>query len=96
MDGSEMDFYEDYESPFDFNTGVNKNYLYLSPSGNTSPPGSPTLQKFGNSLFSKVTFAVLKPVCNWGFAWLYNSQCEKGVAVLLQVSKGVTGFQVES
>ncbi|KAB0359426.1 hypothetical protein FD755_016870 [Muntiacus reevesi] len=54
MDGREMDFYEDYESPFDFNTGVNKNYLYLSPSGNTSPPGSPTLQKFGNSLFSKV------------------------------------------
>ena len=49
MDGREMDFYEDYESPFDFNTGVNKNYLYLSPSGNTSPPGSPTLQKFGNS-----------------------------------------------
>nr|XP_014334558.1 PREDICTED: tumor protein D52 isoform X2 [Bos mutus] len=47
MDGREMDFYEDYESPFDFNTGVNKNYLYLSPSGNTSPPGSPTLQKFG-------------------------------------------------
>ncbi|XP_007185156.1 tumor protein D52 isoform X2 [Balaenoptera acutorostrata] len=47
MDGREMDFYEDYQSPFDFNTGVNRNYLYLSPSGNTSPPGSPTLQKFG-------------------------------------------------
>ncbi|KAM9050317.1 LOW QUALITY PROTEIN: tumor protein D52-like [Megaptera novaeangliae] len=45
--GREMDFYEDYQSPFDFNTGVNRNYLYLSPSGNTSPPGSPTLQKFG-------------------------------------------------
>ncbi|XP_014640473.1 PREDICTED: tumor protein D52 isoform X4 [Ceratotherium simum simum] len=46
MDCRDMDFYEDYESPFDFNTGVNKNYLYLSPSGNSSPPGSPTLQKF--------------------------------------------------
>ncbi|XP_046497831.1 tumor protein D52 isoform X3 [Equus quagga] len=42
-----MDFYEDYQSPFDFDTGVNKSYLYLSPSGNASPPGSPTLQKFG-------------------------------------------------
>ncbi|XP_045370108.1 tumor protein D52 isoform X7 [Camelus bactrianus] len=42
-----MEFYEDYQSPFDFNTGVNKNYLYLSPSGNASPPGSPALQKFG-------------------------------------------------
>ncbi|VFV36349.1 tumor protein d52 [Lynx pardinus] len=39
-----MDFYEDYQSPFDFDTGVNKNYLYLSPSGNSSPSGSPTLQ----------------------------------------------------
>uniref|UniRef100_A0A8D1GQU3 Tumor protein D52 n=2 Tax=Sus scrofa TaxID=9823 RepID=A0A8D1GQU3_PIG len=47
MDGSEMDFYEDYQSPFDFNTGVNKSYLYLSPNGNVSPPGSPALQKRG-------------------------------------------------
>ncbi|XP_024587205.1 tumor protein D52 isoform X1 [Neophocaena asiaeorientalis asiaeorientalis] len=47
MDSREMDFYEDYQSPFDFNTGVNRNYLYLYPSENTSPPGSPTLQKFG-------------------------------------------------
>ncbi|XP_004680077.1 PREDICTED: tumor protein D52 [Condylura cristata] len=47
MDCREMDFYEDYQSPFDFDAGVNKNYLYLSPSGNLSPPGSPTLQKFG-------------------------------------------------
>lgn len=43
-----MDFDEDYQSPFDFDTGVNKSYLYLSPSGNSSPSGSPTLQKFGN------------------------------------------------
>ncbi|XP_068956267.1 tumor protein D52 isoform X3 [Petaurus breviceps papuanus] len=47
MDHGEMDLYEDYKSPFDFNSGVNKNYLYLSPSVNTSPPGSPTLQRLG-------------------------------------------------
>ncbi|XP_034524126.1 tumor protein D52 isoform X4 [Ailuropoda melanoleuca] len=47
MNCREMDFYEDYQSPFDFDAGVNKNYLYLSPSGNSSPSGSPTLQKFG-------------------------------------------------
>ncbi|XP_015341382.1 tumor protein D52 isoform X3 [Marmota monax] len=46
MDCRDMDLYEDYQSPFDFDTGVNKNYLYLSPSGNSSPPGSPT-QIFG-------------------------------------------------
>ncbi|XP_007486978.1 tumor protein D52 isoform X3 [Monodelphis domestica] len=47
MDRREMDLYEDYKSPFDFDTGVNKNYLYLSPSVTTSPPGSPTLQRLG-------------------------------------------------
>ncbi|XP_020831865.1 tumor protein D52 isoform X3 [Phascolarctos cinereus] len=47
MDRGEMDLYEDYKSPFDFDSGVNKNYLYLSPSVNTSPPGSPTLQRLG-------------------------------------------------
>ncbi|XP_044521759.1 tumor protein D52 isoform X5 [Gracilinanus agilis] len=47
MDRREMDLYEDYKSPFDFDTGVNKNYLYLSPSVTTSPPGSPTLQRQG-------------------------------------------------
>ncbi|KAM9096539.1 tumor protein D52 isoform 1-T1 [Sarcophilus harrisii] len=47
MDRGEMDLYEDYKSPFDFDSGMNKNYLYLSPSVNTSPPGSPTLQRFG-------------------------------------------------
>ncbi|XP_074057864.1 tumor protein D52 isoform X1 [Macrotis lagotis] len=47
MDRGEMDLYEDYKSPFDFESGVNKNYLYLSPSVNTSPPGSPTLQRLG-------------------------------------------------
>ncbi|XP_021569058.1 tumor protein D52 isoform X4 [Carlito syrichta] len=47
MDCREMDLYEDYQSPFDFEAGVNKSYLYLSPSGNPSPPGSPTPQKLG-------------------------------------------------
>ncbi|XP_040850034.1 tumor protein D52 isoform X4 [Ochotona curzoniae] len=47
MDRREMDLYEDYKSPFDFDSGVNKSYLYLSPSGNASPPGSPTLQELG-------------------------------------------------
>ncbi|XP_004842070.1 tumor protein D52 isoform X2 [Heterocephalus glaber] len=46
MDHRDTDLYEDYQSPFDFNAGVNKNYLYLSPSGNSSPPGSPT-EKLG-------------------------------------------------
>lgn len=43
----DMELDEDYQSPFDFAAGVNKNYLYLSPSGNPSLPGSPVLQKFG-------------------------------------------------
>ncbi|XP_012966421.1 tumor protein D52 isoform X2 [Mesocricetus auratus] len=46
MDSTDMELYEDYQSPFDFDSGVNKNYLYLSPSGNMSPPGSP-MQNFG-------------------------------------------------
>ncbi|XP_058657591.1 tumor protein D52 isoform X4 [Ammospiza caudacuta] len=47
LSGSGMDLYEDYKSPFDFNAGVNRNYLYLSPGINLSPPGSPTLAKSG-------------------------------------------------
>ncbi|XP_045042079.1 tumor protein D52 isoform X3 [Desmodus rotundus] len=47
MNFRDMELDEDYQSPFDFAAGVNKNYLYLSPSGNPSPPGSPVLQKFG-------------------------------------------------
>lgn len=43
-----MDLYEDYKSPFDFNAGVDRNYLYLSPGINLTPPGSPTLTKSGN------------------------------------------------
>uniref|UniRef100_A0A8C8RPG0 Tumor protein D52 n=1 Tax=Pelusios castaneus TaxID=367368 RepID=A0A8C8RPG0_9SAUR len=41
MDWRDTDLYEDYKSPFDFNTGVNRKYLYLSPTFNISPPGSP-------------------------------------------------------
>ncbi|XP_060133723.1 tumor protein D52 isoform X3 [Zootoca vivipara] len=44
MDWLDMDLYEDYKSPFDFDTGVNRNYLYLSPSMAFSPPGSPVLK----------------------------------------------------
>ncbi|OXB61541.1 hypothetical protein ASZ78_010744 [Callipepla squamata] len=43
-----MDLYEDYKSPFDFNAGVDRNYLYLSPGISLTPPGSPTLSKSGN------------------------------------------------
>lgn len=70
VDSREMEFYEDYQSPFDFDAGVNKSYLYLSPSGNSSPPGSPTLPKFGNYKLSEVKFAVTKPGYPLGFAWL--------------------------
>ncbi|EHB16990.1 Tumor protein D52 [Heterocephalus glaber] len=31
MDHRDTDLHEDYQSLFDFNAGVNKNYLYLSP-----------------------------------------------------------------
>ncbi|KAM9165694.1 tumor protein D52-like isoform 1-T1 [Pangshura tecta] len=47
MDSRDTDLNEDYKSPFDFNSGVNKNYLYLSPSVNISPPGSPVRKNSG-------------------------------------------------
>ncbi|XP_066122465.1 tumor protein D52 isoform X1 [Saccopteryx bilineata] len=47
MDLGEMELDEDYQSPFDFAAGVNKNYLYLSPSDHPSAPGSPVLQRLG-------------------------------------------------
>lgn len=66
MDSRDPDLYEDYRSPFDFDSGVNKNYLYLSPRGNTSPPGSPR-QSFGNYWFCIVLFPVIGPGCDLGF-----------------------------
>lgn len=51
MDWLDMDLYEDYKSPFDFDTGVNRNYLYLSPSMAFSPPGSPVLKDSGNCFY---------------------------------------------
>lgn len=65
-----MELYEDYQSPFDFDEGVNKNYLYLSPSGNPSPPGSPAPQKCGNYALSEAEFAMMKPGHPLGSAWL--------------------------
>ncbi|XP_070796582.1 tumor protein D52-like isoform X6 [Pituophis catenifer annectens] len=47
MDWRDMDLYEDYKSPFDFDTGVNKNYLYLLPRMTFSPPESPVLKNSG-------------------------------------------------
>uniref|UniRef100_A0A8C1VK92 Tumor protein D52 n=1 Tax=Cyprinus carpio TaxID=7962 RepID=A0A8C1VK92_CYPCA len=34
---------EEYKSPFNFEQGVNTSYLYLSPEGSFTPPGSPVL-----------------------------------------------------
>lgn len=71
MASREMELDEDYQSPFDFDAGVNEKYLYLSPSGNPSPPGSPTPpQKFGNYEFPKIRFVAIKPGCHVGLAWL--------------------------
>lgn len=41
---------QEYKSPFDFEQGVNSSYLYLSPSFNVTPPGSPqvTVRARGN------------------------------------------------
>ncbi|XP_055074900.2 tumor protein D52 isoform X1 [Misgurnus anguillicaudatus] len=39
--GSMEEPVEEYESPFNFEQGVNTSYLYLSPKENFSPPGSP-------------------------------------------------------
>uniref|UniRef100_A0ABM5GBZ0 Tumor protein D52 isoform X4 n=1 Tax=Pogona vitticeps TaxID=103695 RepID=A0ABM5GBZ0_9SAUR len=47
VDWLDTDLYEDYKSPFDFDTGVNRNYLYLSPRMTFSPPGSPILKNPG-------------------------------------------------
>ncbi|KAM8966279.1 tumor protein D52-like isoform 2-T2 [Pelodytes ibericus] len=43
MDMREMDLQDDYKSPFNFESGVNRNYLFLSPHLSNTPPDSPTL-----------------------------------------------------
>lgn len=71
MDSREMELYEDYQSPFDFDAGVDKKYLYLSPSGNPSPPGSPTARpKFGNYEFPNVGSVAVQPGRRVGLARL--------------------------
>lgn len=82
MDSTDMELYEDYQSPFDFDSGVNKNYLYLSPSGNMSPPGSP-MQNFGNYWFCMVLFTVIKPTCNLG---------SSGFRISVKVCEGAPGL----
>ncbi|KAJ1192737.1 hypothetical protein NDU88_002043 [Pleurodeles waltl] len=53
MDAREVDL-EDYHSPFDFDSGVNRNYLFLSPGENLTPPGSPILQRSGSPITGNV------------------------------------------
>ncbi|XP_069477350.1 tumor protein D52 isoform X2 [Ambystoma mexicanum] len=57
MDSREMDLQEDYQSPFDFDIGVNRNYLFLSPGENLTPPGSPTPQISGSPRSSKMSIS---------------------------------------
>ncbi|KAI4901988.1 hypothetical protein NFI96_017211 [Prochilodus magdalenae] len=42
-----MDPVEEYQSPFNFEQGVNIRYLYLSPDENFTPPSSPVLLRRG-------------------------------------------------
>ncbi|XP_018413046.1 PREDICTED: tumor protein D52 isoform X2 [Nanorana parkeri] len=42
MDSREFDLQDEYKSPFNFDCGVNRNYLFLSPRLSNTPPDSPT------------------------------------------------------
>ncbi|KAM9307793.1 tumor protein D52-like [Gastrophryne carolinensis] len=42
MDSRDFDLQEEYKSPFNFDCGVNRNYLFLSPHLSNTPPDSPT------------------------------------------------------
>ncbi|CAI9534541.1 unnamed protein product [Staurois parvus] len=42
MDSREYDPQDEYKSPFNFDCGVNRNYLFLSPRLSNTPPDSPT------------------------------------------------------
>ncbi|XP_072007753.1 tumor protein D52 isoform X1 [Engystomops pustulosus] len=48
MDSKDFDLQDDYKSPFNFDCGVNRNYLFLSPRLSSTPPDSPT--RFGSDL----------------------------------------------
>ncbi|XP_056378188.1 tumor protein D52 isoform X2 [Hyla sarda] len=48
MDSKDFDLQDDYKSPFNFDCGVNRNYLFLSPRLSNTPPDSPT--RFGKDL----------------------------------------------
>ncbi|KAM3927946.1 tumor protein D52-like isoform 2-T2 [Leptodactylus fuscus] len=48
MDSKDFDLQDDYKSPFNFDSGVNRNYLFLSPRLSNTPPDSPT--RFGTDL----------------------------------------------
>uniref|UniRef100_H3B3K5 Tumor protein D52 n=1 Tax=Latimeria chalumnae TaxID=7897 RepID=H3B3K5_LATCH len=47
MNFGNQDPQEDYQSPFNFESRVNRNYLYLSPGVSITPPGSPTAKRRG-------------------------------------------------
>ncbi|XP_072267113.1 tumor protein D52 isoform X1 [Pyxicephalus adspersus] len=48
MDSRDFDLQDEYKSPFNFDCGVNRNYLFLSPRLSNTPPDSPT--RFSNDL----------------------------------------------
>ncbi|KAM9384871.1 tumor protein D52 [Pholidichthys leucotaenia] len=43
-----MDPLEEYQSPFNFEQGLNTSYLYLSPAYSNTPPSSPTVETRGS------------------------------------------------
>ncbi|XP_075682201.1 tumor protein D52 isoform X1 [Rhinoderma darwinii] len=53
MDSKDFDLQDDYKSPFNFDSGVNRNYLFLSTRLNNTPPDSPT--RFGTELLKPET-----------------------------------------
>lgn len=62
-----MEPLEDYQSPFDFEQGVNTNYLYLSPAFSDTPPSSPAVKRRGNHWKEST-------VIGWRMRW-YVSEC---------------------
>lgn len=47
-----MEPLEEYQSPFDFEQGVNTSYLYLSPAYSDTPPSSPASKTRGSELLT--------------------------------------------